>query len=301
MLKGPLENQVEIQIRSLTGFDFQYTILLILNGYYGIENVQDIRKTHDQGADALVIDNKDKICIACYGPGNINPKKEYSAFKKKAEDDYKIYLQHWKATHPYWRMFTNKEPSPNQIKLIEGLCTENTTSLWGIDRILFLINKMSWGKKCEIFEKLQVDRELWGRDFIKIFLDDLSKQDPKTNFDYKKTAPDLIKKIKANLDEKNIHAMTKLIELTINEQLLIEECLEAYNEIDTQRIKGRVFNDFEALPSSLPFYERIKLLMNNYGNKYNTSLDDGITLFIQGIVATLFSQCIIGQEPTESN
>lgn len=301
MLKGPLENQVELQIRSLTGFDFQEIILSILSHYYGIKNFQDIRKTHDQGADALITDNSDKACIACYGLGNSNTQKEYSAFEKKAKDDYKTYLKYWKTTYPYWRMFINREPSPKQIKLIEGLCTDNTTSLWGIDRILSLINELSWGKRFEIYEKLKVDRDLCGRDFIKLFLDDLSKQDPKINFNYKKIAPDLIKKIQANLDDKNIHAMTKLIELTINEQLLIEECLEAYNEIDTQRIKGKIFNDFENLPSSLSFYERIQLLIKNYGNKYNTSLDDGITSFIQGIIATLFSQCILGQEPKGSN
>lgn len=289
MFKTPIEVQTDSQLKSLLGNDFQEFIIKLLFSVHGVDVFQDLRNTKDQGSDGLICPD---VSIACYGP----EVKEFSSFKKKISGDYGKYLKNWSKRYPKWRIYMNRDPSPKEIQLVESF--SNECQIWGPRRVKEDLEGLPWNKKYRLYQMLRIDEAIIGRDFLKPIFEDLMTDRFQGNpIRYKEKAPDIEAKIKANYSLREIEEEISLMTLTFEQQATVEEILQTYDENELNRIKGTVLSQFNLIPLTPPFGDRIKTLCRTYEAKYNTGSDDGLSLYIRGFIFVLFAQCLMGISP----
>ena len=288
--KSPLEVQLRAQVRALRGADFQQFVVHWMFAVHGVDGFQDIREMKDQGCDGLIL--RERCSIACYGPDH----KEFKKLQKKVKSDHASYSKNWKCDYPNWRVFINRDPSPDETKLVRRL--HPNADLWGVERILEAMRDLPQHRRVPLCRLLGVDEALIGRDFLKPLLEDLVADRVTTDLvDYRKRAPDIERKIRANYSESEVQTAIDLAVLTVEQQAAAQAALTAYDETDISRIKSRVLQDFAMTPSSASFADRLRTLEGLYGAKYNSEEDDGLRAQILGLMLMLFAQCLFGRPP----
>lgn len=289
-IETPLDAQVRAQLQQLRGDDFQYFVVQLLYALHGTSGFQGLRRTKDQGSDGIIL--KAACSIACYGPED----RRFATFKKKVSGDYASYKANWHATHPNWRVYINREPSPQETKHVISLHPHS--QLHGVSSIMEEMRKLPWPQRATLYSLLRIDEALVGRDFLRPILDDLvSERVPVTVGEYDQLAPDFAMKIEVNFAAQEVAEAINLASLTFEQQAAAAAALAIYDDIDLNRIKGKVARDFANISSNLTFGERIASLRSSYSHKYNPSEDDGIDSYIHGLIMVLFAQCIIGIRP----
>ncbi|WP_029889547.1 hypothetical protein [Polycyclovorans algicola] len=289
----PLETQVRVQLRSLMGFDFQNAIVLLLYLVHDTQGFQDLRKVRDGGCDGLI--ESEKRAIACYGPDEAKLKK----LKTKVESDYAAYAAKWRTQYPQWRVYINRDPSAEETLLVQGLHTDG--QLWGVMRVMEAASNLPWHKRVRFYRSLKIDEDLIGRDFLRPIIDDLMAERVEGDVgEYRKRAPDIERKIRANYSPAEVELELKSNELTFEQQAAAMALLTACSETDLNRIKATVVEHYKQTPAGATFGERIDALVQRYRQRYNAGDDDGLTLCIRGFVLWLFAQCLLGAEPSEA-
>ena len=292
-MTSPLETQLRIQLRSLKGFDFQAAVVFLQQLLHGTEGFQDLRPVRDGGCDGLIED--EKWAIACYGPEEARFRK----FKTKVDSDYNAYAGKWRATYPNWRVYINRDPSPEETLLVKELHKDG--QLWGVVRLMESVANLLWYQRVRFYRYLNIDDDLIGRDFLRPILEDLVAERVEGDAgEYRKRAPDIERKIIANYSADEVELELKSNELTFEQQAAAMALLSAFGETDLNRIKATVVERYKQMPASSTFGERIDGLVRHYCSKYNAGDDDGLTLCIRGLVLWLFAQCLLGREPQES-
>lgn len=300
-MNSPLQNIVKAQITNLSGLHFENFIVFLMRLHYGNHVIQEIRNTKDEGADCLI--DEFKICIACYAP---EKKVTPAAIKKKMTDDFGSYQRHWQSQYPDWHFYTNLDPSPAQIRLVHDWGERHKVR--GCEHILSLIEIGIDGKartfpqKHRIYNKLSIDKEYLGRDFLKMLFDDLQNQTyADDEVDYSKEAPQIIRKIQANSNETELAEFKSMFNATFELQFDIEQALSAYDWRDINTIKNRIINDYykNGIPGISEF-QKMKQLIKHYEARYNSEMDDDLlSAYIAALVWYAFSQCQIGVPPKE--
>lgn len=296
-----LRAQLRAAIQDCTGESFQSLIIELMRSRYGIENVQDIRSQHDQGADCLI--REQGACIACYGwKGDTarDRRKRTQAFNHKLQSDYKKYQSNWQASYPKWWFCINSEPSPNEIQAIDRLATpKNRCELFGLERLIALIDELPSGKQYHIFRLLEIDSELIGRDFLKNLFNDLLNIDSVgPSVHYPSSAPNITAKLILNCPEESARMQIQVLLRNFwQEQLSIENLLAIYDETELEAIKKRVIRDFNSFIGVTDFSTQFQLLIQKYTAQYDSSEDDIAQNYITGFVGYLFTQCLIGESP----
>lgn len=292
LISTPLETHVRAQLLALRGNDFQDFIVKLLFLVHGTDGFQDLRRTGDQGSDGLI--RSEQRSVACYGPDE----KKFAAFKKKIDGDYAAYKKNWLATHPHWRVYINRDPSPEETRLVGRLHKDG--QLWGVTSVMETIRSLPWHQSITLFRILQIDESLIGRDFLQPMLSDLvSERVDGDAGEYGKRAPEIEAKIRANYAEHEIDEAIGLATLTFEQQAAADAALKGYDDSDLNRIKLRVKSDFSSTPSTASFGDRFNALMQRYVDQYNAGNDDGLTFYIRGLVTVLFAQCIFGVKPRD--
>lgn len=290
MLITPLQTQVLTQLAALRGFDFQQAIVELMYLVHTPDGFQDLRQVRDGGCDGLVV--SEKRSIACYGPED----RALSTFRKKLKHDYANYAKTWRETYPQWRVYINRQASPEEIKLVEGL--QGGADLWGLQRIAQTIEQLPWDRRLKLYRFLRIEDALIGRDFLRPLLNDLVAMKVVVDtVSYQRRAPDIALKIKANFAEDEAAAIDRLVSLTFEQQAAAEAALTAYDETDLTRIKTRILTDFDQVPG-VRFGDRLRGLLKQYVTKYNPGEDDGLNQYIQALLYLLFAQCLMGSPPS---
>lgn len=289
-LVSPLEAQVRAQLRELRGDDFQEFIVRLMFLVHGTADFKGLRRTKDQGSDGLIA--SEACSIACYGPED----KRFAAFKKKIEGDHAAYAKNWSAHYPNWRVYLNRDPSPEETKLVAKL--HKDAQLHGLESIVNDISHLPWPRRLGLYQFLQIDDSLIGRDFLRPVLDDLvSERIDGDVGNYRMKAPEIEAKVRVNFTAEDVDYFLQLAQLTVEQQAAADAALKAYDETDLNRIKLRVKMDFDNTPSSASFADRFKSLKHKYADRYNAGNDDGLSAYIHGLVTVLFAQCIFGVRP----
>lgn len=289
-IEKPLDAQVRAQLQQLKGDDFQDFVARLQFALHGVHGFQALRRTHDKGSDGLITDVG--CSIACYGPDD----KTFKAFKKKVTGDYKSYAEHWKAAFPKWRVYINREPSPDELNLVAGL--HPGALLFGVSSIMEELRALPWSKKLPLYAFLQIDSALIGRDFLQPILDDLiSERIQSVAGNYDHLAPDFEAKLRVNYTPEEVDSAIALAQLTLDQQAAADAALSAYDDIELSRIKSRVALDFDQTAAIPSFSARVAHLKMQYDQKYNFGQDDGMRIYIHGLLMVLFAQCIFGVRP----
>ncbi|WP_373741615.1 hypothetical protein [Neisseria sp.] len=293
-----LKNLVRIQVSNLSGFDFQKFIISLLRIHYGNDNIQEVRRVKDQGADCLI---RLGICVACYAPEKAG---QAGKMTKKLHDDFGSYQSNWQRLYPDWHFYTNLEPAPEHIRQVADWGWQH--KICGLGHILYMIETDSGGRsrpypqKYRLYRELNIGDEYLGRDFVEKLLDDLCSQNYETDqIDYLEKAPEILHKIRSNSTESEHEEFENSIKSTYPFQAEIEEVLNAYTDRDINTVKNRIFNDYGKL-ASLPLsgFQKMKQLIANYEERYNGELkDDMLSAYISALVWYVFSQCHIGTKP----
>ena len=119
-MNTPLRNRFEMQLKSLTGFDFQDVAVKIFQLKYGVTGFTDIRPQKDKGCDGIV--ESEKRVIACFGPKETpNTNKRQQDFEDKANGDFQQYKSYWQAQYPNWSIVINHKIDPHYDKIVKGL------------------------------------------------------------------------------------------------------------------------------------------------------------------------------------
>lgn len=289
-IEKPLDAQVRAQLQQLKGDDFQDFIARLQFATHGVQGFQALRRTHDKGSDGLVTHLG--CSIACYGPED----KTFKAFKKKIAGDYRSYAANWKAKYPKWRVYINREPSPDELNLVVGL--HSGACLFGVSSIMEELRALPWSQKLPLYAFLQIDSALIGRDFLQPILDDLvSERIQSVAGKYDHLAPDFEVKLRLNYAPAEVDGAIALAQLTLDQQAAADAALSAYEDIELTRIKSRVAMDFAQTAAIPSFSGRVEQLKTQYDAKYNSGQDDGMRTYIHGLLMVLFAQCIFGVRP----
>lgn len=295
LTETPLETSVRTQLQALEGFDFQDAIVRLKWLIHGVDGFQDLRRVKDGGCDGIIL--SERRAIACYGPNETTPKK----LAKKVTNDHVSYVNNWAARYPQWRVYLNRNPGPDDEKLVSTL--HPGADIHGAARIMEHFRNLEWGKKVEFARLLRVDEQLIARDFLRPLLDDLAQERVVGDvLEYRKKAPEIAEKIRANYLPDEIENEIRLNGYTFEQQATAMELLESYDDRDLSRIKATILSHFQegrATPGP-SFRDKIESLIARYGFLYAPNGDHGLQLAIRGLVFHLFAQCLIGAHPLEN-
>ncbi|PKP60604.1 MAG: hypothetical protein CVT88_02540 [Candidatus Altiarchaeales archaeon HGW-Altiarchaeales-1] len=296
-MNNPLRNIFKLQIKTLTGFDFQDFVVDLFLLKYGEQGFTVIRKKKDKGCDGII--NGEKRVIACYGPEDATQKK----FEDKADDDFKDYQNNWGKKYPKWMFIVNQDISPAQINKIESL--KSGTPLLGTQQILSIIEGLKNDQRRKLAKYLKIEDEFISSDYLGEIFEDLLKGS--------ETALDNIKydtKGRINTEEKiAINYDKSDIEEAINEYGLLMESgslkkvsdlLFGYEDEEIDRMKHRILYDYSNLTIG-SFKTRLKQLTEHYLVKYSSENDDDYLHYIRTVLIYLFEQCLIGRKIKQEN
>ncbi|WP_423395615.1 hypothetical protein [Burkholderia sp. LMG 21824] len=289
-----LDNTLRTQIENLQGFDFQDFVTDMLFVIHGAKSFTNLRPVRDGGCDGLI--TSEGAAIACYAPGA----ETFSKWKKKVSSDYALYKNRWAHEFPDWRFFINHEPGPNHLELVKQLHGDSGVT-WGLSRIHALINELAFGKRTQIYKKLRVPTDAYARHFISTLLDDLiARKSGDADVHYANQAPDPTEKIRANFRADRVAEAVRLMRMTLNQQMDVAEVLAGFDSDGINHLKVRIVSDYAALDGPTDG-DRLLTLATNYGHKYNADGDDELQTYIHALLFHVFSQCLIGKPPGNSD
>ncbi|WP_431258550.1 hypothetical protein ACQ86G_29340 [Roseateles chitinivorans] len=291
MLRGALETHLKTQVGALREMPFQDFVVSILYMVHGAAGFSNLRPTRDGGLDGIIFE--EGCGIACYGPDQPTFTKQ----RKKITDDYNMYVAHWKAQYPNWRLFLNKEPSPDHFKLVNDLHGSGQ-SVWGLGRILQMIDDLSFGFRRRICKSLQIPEELLSSDFVQMVLNDLLERPAPTApwVKYARSAPEIEAKVIKNYSPASVDTVLQQIALTAAQQMEVHAEFTSMSVEDTGHLKARIVSDFAQAPGAT-FEEKFNSLAKAYGQRYNYGQHDEVREYIEALLFHVFTQCLIGLEP----
>jgi len=294
-MNTPLRNRFEVQLKSLTGFDFQEIVVEIFQMKYGETGFTDIRPQKDRGCDGII--ESEKRIIACYGPEETrNTKTRQKGFDDKAKGDFNQYQTHWQAQYPNWSIVINHKIDPQYDKIVKRL-SANATVI-GLNQLLSMIEILKNHQRRRLGGNLRIDSELLASDYIGKILEDLLKEDEdieiKTDYNPKDLI-EIVDKIELNFKIEDIDDAKEEYESFLIDGLfiLIHSLLYGYEDQEIKRIKRRAIFDYTHKSNGI-FKERLNQLTYLYLEKYSSENDDDYLYYIRGILLYLFEQCLIG-------
>ena len=288
--RSPLENHMQLQIRSLGGFEFQDFVVAVLYQKYGSEGFSNLRPVRDGGCDGLIF--AEKCAIACYGPAN----PTVPDLRKKLSADYKLYSAKWQDAYPNWRFFVNFDLGPDHIAIAASLHGDGDV-LWGLSRLHQLIKELGLGKRIVLCRILNIPANIFASDVIKDLLDDLmQKRVGSVSINYRSEAPDLEEKVRINFSEHEVDLMLKMISVSLDAQAEVDEVIRPMGGTDVNALKIRVMTDFSNMPGN-NFSDKFKSLQMCYAERYNIGHDDVLQGYIVALLIHMFSLCLIGSDP----
>jgi len=288
-MNSPLKNSFRVQIESLNLFKFQDFITELFILRYGAENYIPPREIKDKGADGIITSSN--ILIACYGPKIIDKKR----YIKKIEDDFESYEENWIDDYKNWMFVTNNDIPEYAIKTINSL-KPDTTQI-GVKNILQFIEELTSSQKRAIGKYLNIDRDLFARDYLKELIEDLIKDSNFTteNVDYKTQIyfPD---KVALNFAQEDINSVLDEYDSYFENGVfnVIGALLFGYEDEDFEKLKHKIKYDYTN--ESGNFKNRLKQLIEKYLYKYASDNDDEYLYYLRAILLYLFEQCIIGDK-----
>lgn len=288
-MNSPLKNSFRVQIESLNLFKFQDFITELFIYRYGSENYIPPREIKDKGADGIITSSN--TLVACYGPKNIDKNR----YLKKIEDDFKSYEENWIDDYKNWMFVTNNDIPEYAIKKINALKPDATQI--GIKNILEFIEELTSFQKRTLGKYLNIDRDLFARDYLKELIEDLIKDAEFTieNVDYKTQIyfPD---KVSLNFKQKDINNVLDEYDSYFENGIfnVIGGLLFGYEDEDFEKLKHKIKYDYTNESGS--FKKRLKQMIEKYLNKYASESDDEYLYYLRAILLYLFEQCIIGNK-----
>jgi hypothetical protein len=285
----PLLNSFRIQIQSLYLFDFQNFITKLFMFRYGAENYIPPREIKDKGADGIIVDKN--TIVACYGPIKI----EKNRYLDKIEDDYKSYSDNWQTAYKNWMFVTNNNIPEWGINRINKL--KKDSSQIGLENILQFVDELQSYQKRELGNYLNIEKDLFARDYLKEIIEDLIKESSFTdeNIEYKKRIyfPD---KVSLNFEQDDINNILQEYDSYIENGVFneISSLLFGYEDEDFEKLKHRIIYDFNNKLGD--FRSRLQQLTEKYLGKYSSENDDDYLYYIRAVLIYLFEQCLIGNK-----
>jgi hypothetical protein len=296
-MKTPLQNQFEIQLKSLTGFDFQNAVIEIFLLKYGETDFTIIRLQNDKGADGIV--ESEKRVIACFGPKTIsNAQQRHKRFEDKINSDFELYQSHWQSRYPNWSVVVNHSIDPQYNIIVKNL-TSNGTVI-GLEQLLSMINSLKNHQKRQLGKYFRIENEYFRSDYLHDFLEDILKESEISGEEikYDKTAYiSARQKIELNYDTADIHGAINEFEFLAEEGLLklVNDLMASYNDGEINSMKNKILYDYNNQTNG-SFKNRLRILSEQYCSKYSSNDDDDYLLCIRAVLITLFEQCLIGKK-----
>lgn len=288
-MNSPLKNSFRVQIESLNLFKFQDFITELFIFKYGSENYIPPREIKDKGADGIITSSN--TLVACYGPKSIDKNR----YLKKIEEDFESYEENWIEDYKNWMFVTNNDIPEYAIKKINALKPDATQI--GIKNILQFIDELTSFQKRALGKYLNIDRDLFARDYLKELIEDLIKDSEFTieNIDYKTQIyfPD---KVSLNFKQEDINKILDEYDSYFENGVfnVIGGLLFGYEDEDFEKLKHKIKYDYTN--ESGKFKKRLKQLTEKYLNKYACDSDDEYLYYLRAILLYLFEQCIIGDK-----
>jgi hypothetical protein len=288
-MNSPLKNSFRVQIESLNLFAFQDFITELFILRYGSENYIPPREIKDKGADGIITSSN--TLVACYGPKVIDKHR----YIKKIDDDFKSYKENWIDDYKNWMFVTNNDIPEYAIKKINSIKPD--AAQIGIKNILQFIDELTSSQKRAVGNYLNIDRDLFARDYLKELIEDLIKDAEFTleNVDYKTQIyfPD---KVALNFKQTDINNVLDEYDSYFENGVfnLIGGLLFGYDDEDFEKLKHKIKYDYTNESGS--FKKRLKQLIDKYLNKYASENDDDYLYYLRAILLYLFEQCIIGDK-----
>jgi hypothetical protein len=259
---------------------------------YGAENFIPPRDIKDKGADGIIVN--DETIVACYGPEKIDQKR----YLDKIEGDFKSYADNWQSDYKNWMFVTNNDLPAWAIQKINTL--KKDTKQIGLKNILQLVEELSSFNKRELGKYLNIETELFAKDYLNEIIEDLIKGISFTdeNAEYKQQLY-FSDKVKLNYTQKDIDGIFQEYDLYFENGVFaeIESLLFGYEDEDTNKLKVRVISDFNN--KSGDFKSRLQQLSEKYLDKYSSEKDDEYLYYIRAVLIYLFEQCLIGAKTME--
>ena len=289
-MTGALKRIFESHIELIQGFEFEGFIKELLLIRHGTSGFIPTRPVRDKGCDGIIV--KSKTIIACYGP----KKYDQKAYEKKAKEDYKEYLKHWKANYRNWQFVFNGKIGPDAIKVITTLHTGSIP--WGLDNIMSIIeNEFNATQRRRIAELLGISKSQIGQDYLEEILENLLSRtitNPTELYQFRKNnLLDVEDKIKLNYSKDDLHIALQEFEDMLPEVIIIGKLFSAFQDEEQDRIKTRVRSDYKNSNGS--FKERLQIMTNNYLQQYSAINDDIYRHNLTSVLLYLFEQCLIGE------
>ena len=285
-----LRNSFELQIKSLTGFDFENFVKELFLHKYGINGFIPTRPQKDKGCDGIIVDSN--AIIACYGPVKLIEKD----FNKKIDEDYSQYLTYWKNNYPNWQFVVNQKLSDWAIKKVNSV-TANPPI--GLDSLIHIaINELTVFQQRNLATFLGIDKAYFVQDYLETILNHLLSSAPiisEIDFKYnRKERIDYQEKIGINYNQEDIDSALNEYEfyLEAGDFNKIDSVLHNFNDDEKTRVKAKIITDYKNCSGS--FKERLQILTENYLNKYANEKDDDFRYYIISVLLYLFEQCLIG-------
>lgn len=190
---------------------------------------------------------------------------------------------------------TNNDIPEYAIKKINALKSDATQI--GIKNILQFIDELPSLQKRALGKYLNIDKDLFARDYLKELIEDLIKDSEFTteNVDYKTQIyfPD---KVSLNFKQEDINKVLDEYDSYFENGIfnVIGGLLFGYEDEDFEKLKHKIKYDYTNESGS--FKKRLKKLTEKYLNKYASDSDDEYLYYLRAILLYLFEQCIIGDK-----
>lgn len=294
-MNTPLRNRFEMQLKSLTGFDFQDVVIKIFQFKYGETGFTDIRPKKDKGCDGIV--EGEKRIIACYGPEETqNTYKRQKHFEDKAKGDFGLFQIYWQNQYSDWSIVINHKIDPHYDKIVKDL-SSNATVI-GLGQLLSMIENLKNHQRRKLGLYLKIESEFLISDYLGGLLEDLLSESQITEdsikYDIAKRAKTK-EKIALNYDRSDIDDAINeyglLAEIGAFKQ--VDDLMFGYDDEEIDRMKHRIVYDYINLTNG-NFKTRLKQLSEYYLAKYSSNNDDDYLLYIKAVLINLFEQCLIG-------
>ncbi|MCW5115582.1 hypothetical protein B7L17_002050 [Burkholderia cenocepacia] len=88
--------------------------------------------------------------------------------------------------------------------------------------------------------------------------------------------------------------------MTLDQQVEVAEVLAGFDSDEMNHLKIRIVLDYAAVEGPTDG-DRLLTLATKYGHKYNTDGDDELQTYIHALLFHVFSQCLIGTPPGNSD
>lgn len=288
-MDNPLRNSFRIQIKSLYSFEFQNFITKLFMFRYGADNYIPPREIKDKGADGIIIDKN--TIVACYGPKKIDKNR----YVDKIEDDFQSYSDNWQTNYTNWMFVTNNDIPEWGISRINKL--KKDSSQIGLENILLFIDELPSYQKREIGNYLNIEKDLFARDYLKEIIEDLIKEASFTDENVKyKQRIDFSEKVSLNFEREDITNILQEYDSYIENGILndISSLLFGYEDEDFEKLKHRIKYDYTNKTGD--FKSRLQQLTEKYLGKYSSENDDDYLYYIRAVLIYLFEQCLIGNK-----